>query len=101
MFFGWVFFLVSLGGQAPHVLRAQMGPTCEEPNETELAPIGVGLNGLRRVRVQPLLGGVELVAFLVRFGQDRLAAVAVAHEHLSKIAANTQSTLGSMFRPHQ
>ena len=93
--------MISLGGQAPHVLRAQVGRTCGEPNEIELAPIVVGLNGLRRVRVQPLLGGVEFVAFLVRFGQDRLAAVAVAHEHLSKIAANTHTTLGSMFLPHQ
>ena len=32
----WVFPLVSLGGQAPHVLRAHMGPTCGEPNEIEL-----------------------------------------------------------------
>jgi len=51
--FGWVFFLISLGGQAPHVLRAQMGVhrTCGEPNEIELTPMGVKLNGSRRVRV--------------------------------------------------
>ena len=35
MFFGWVFFLISLGGQARHVLRAHMGRTCGEPNEIE------------------------------------------------------------------
>ena len=28
MFFGWVFFLISLG--SPHVLRAHMGRTCGE-----------------------------------------------------------------------
>ena len=35
--FGWEFFLISLGGQAPHVLRAHMGVhcTCGEPNEIE------------------------------------------------------------------
>ena len=38
MFFGWVFFLISLRGQAPHVLRAHMWAlnTCGEPNEIEL-----------------------------------------------------------------
>ena len=42
MFSGWVFFLtpiyISLGGQAQHVLRAQMWAlnTCGEPNEIEL-----------------------------------------------------------------
>ena len=37
-FFGWVFLLISLGGQAPHVLRAHMGVhrTCGEPNEINL-----------------------------------------------------------------
>ena len=35
--------VISLGGQAPHVLRAHMGVhrTCGEPNEIELAPFGV------------------------------------------------------------
>ena len=33
---GWVFFLIPLGGQAPHMLRAHMGHTCGEPNEIEL-----------------------------------------------------------------
>ena len=28
-------FLISLGGQAPHVLRARMGYTCEEPDKIE------------------------------------------------------------------
>ena len=28
--------MVSLGGQAPHVLRAHIGRTCGEPNEIEL-----------------------------------------------------------------
>ena len=47
----WVFFLISLGGQAPHVRcirpmgRARRGG----PNEMELTPIGVALNGSRRV----------------------------------------------------
>ena len=45
-FFGWVFFLVSLGSR--HV--RPMGRTCEEPNELGLAPIGVRLNDPRRVR---------------------------------------------------
>ena len=39
VFFGWVFVLISLGGQAPHVLTAHtadMGHTCGEPNEIEL-----------------------------------------------------------------
>ena len=40
MFFGWVFFLISSGGQAPHVLRAHMGRTCGEPDEIELTPNG-------------------------------------------------------------
>ena len=31
-------FLFSLGGQAPHVLRAHMGRACGEPNEIELTP---------------------------------------------------------------
>ena len=32
-FFGWVFFLILFGGQAPHVLGAHMGVhhTCGEP----------------------------------------------------------------------
>ena len=45
IFFGWVFFLISLGGQAPHVRCTPMGHTCGEPNEIELTPMGVGLNG--------------------------------------------------------
>ena len=36
MFFGWVFYLISLGGQAPHVLRAHVGRTCGEPNGIDL-----------------------------------------------------------------
>ena len=56
MFFGWVFFLISLG--SPHV--RPMGRTCGEPNEIELTPIGVKLNGSRRV---PLMNGaVDLAA---------------------------------------
>ena len=38
-----VFFLISLGGQAPHVLGARMGHACGEPNEIELTPVGVKL----------------------------------------------------------
>ena len=36
IFSGLVFFLISLGGQAPHVLRAHMGVlnTCGEPTES-------------------------------------------------------------------
>ena len=41
MFFGWVFFLISLG--SPHVRPT--GCTCGEPDEIELAAIGVELNG--------------------------------------------------------
>ena len=40
MFFGWAFFLISLG--SPHV--RPVGRTCGEPNEIELTPIGVKLN---------------------------------------------------------
>ena len=47
VFFGWVFVLVSLG--SPRVLRAHMGRSCGEPGEIELNPIGVALNGPRRV----------------------------------------------------
>ena len=49
MFSGWVFFLGSLG--LPHVLRAHMGVhrTCGGPNEIELAPIVVTLEGSRVV----------------------------------------------------
>ena len=36
MFFGWVFFLISSGGQAPHVRRTHMAHTCGEPDEIEL-----------------------------------------------------------------
>ena len=36
MFFRVVFFLISLGGQAPHVLRAHMEHTCWELNGIEL-----------------------------------------------------------------
>ena len=38
LFVGWGFFLVSLGGQTPHVLRAPMWAlnTRGEPNEIEL-----------------------------------------------------------------
>ena len=37
--FGWVFFLISLGGRAPHVLRAHVGVhrTCGEPDGIELS----------------------------------------------------------------
>ena len=50
MFFGWVFFLISLGGQAPHVRPMGVHRACGEPNEIELTPIGVKSNGSRRVR---------------------------------------------------
>ena len=43
----WVFFLISSGGQAPHV--CPMGRTCGEPDEIGLTPVGVKLNGSRRV----------------------------------------------------
>ena len=43
IFFGWVFFLISLG--LPHV--HPMGRACGEPNEIELTAIGVQLNGSR------------------------------------------------------
>ena len=37
MFSGWWLFpLILLGGEAPHVLRAHMGRTCGEPDELEL-----------------------------------------------------------------
>ena len=41
IFFGWVFFLISSG--SPHV--RPMGRTCGEPDEIELAPMGVQLHG--------------------------------------------------------
>ena len=45
IYFGWVFFLVSSG--SPHVRRTPMGVrrTCREPDEIELTPMGVKLNG--------------------------------------------------------
>ena len=48
---GWVSFLISLGGQAPHALRARMGVhrTCGEPDEIGSTPMGVALNGSGRV----------------------------------------------------
>ena len=55
MFFGWVFFLISLGGQAPHVRCTPMGRTCGEPNEIELTAIGVILDGPGRVRFRERL----------------------------------------------
>ena len=62
--FGRVFFLISLGGRAPHVLRAHMGGyrTCGEPDEIELTAIGVELNGPR--------GVPSLVGLIIPF--DRL-----------------------------
>ena len=46
VYFGWVFFLISSGGQAPHVQCTPMGAlsTCGEPDEIELTPMGVKLN---------------------------------------------------------
>ena len=44
IFFEWVFFLISLGGQAPHV--RPMGRTCGEPNEIELT-VGIFLDFVR------------------------------------------------------
>ena len=54
--FGWVFFLVSLGGQAPHVQRTPMGVhrTCGGPNGSGLTPIEVKLNGSWRVPLVPV-----------------------------------------------
>ena len=49
MFFGWVFALISLGGQAPHVRCTPMVRTRGEPSEIELTPIGAALNGSGRV----------------------------------------------------
>ena len=43
--FGCVFFLILSGGQAPHV--RPVGRTCGEPDEIELAAMGVELNGSR------------------------------------------------------
>ena len=47
IYFGWVFFLISLG--SPHV--RPMGRTRGEPNEIELTPIGVRLNGSGHVHL--------------------------------------------------
>ena len=41
IFYGWGFFLISSG--SPHV--RPMGRTCGEPDEIELTPMGVKLNG--------------------------------------------------------
>ena len=48
-FFGWVFFLISLG--PPHV--GHMGRTCGEPDRIELTATGVKLNGSRRCTQHP------------------------------------------------
>ena len=45
---GWVFSLISSGGQAPHVRCTPMMwalSTCGEPDETGLTLMGVALNG--------------------------------------------------------
>ena len=55
MFFGWEFFLISLGGQAPHVRCTPMGRTCGGPDDTELTPIGVELNGPLLVPLGPVV----------------------------------------------
>ena len=38
--------MISLGGQAPHVLRAHVGRTSGEADEVELTPVGMKLNSL-------------------------------------------------------
>ena len=58
--FGWAFFLIPLGGQAPHVTLRPMGVhrTCGGADEAELTPIGVRSNGSVGV---PVLGsGIEV-----------------------------------------
>ena len=55
MCFGWVFFLISLGGQAPHVRPMWALSTCGEPNGIELTPIWVESNGSRRAPATPTL----------------------------------------------
>ena len=47
IFFGWVFFLISLG--SPHVRPMGVHRTCEEPNDFELTATGVELDASRRV----------------------------------------------------
>ena len=44
IFFGRVFFLISSGGQAPHARCTPMRRACGEPDDIELAAIGVKLN---------------------------------------------------------
>ena len=44
---GWVFFLISSGGQAPHVRPVGVHRTCGEPDEIELTPMGVRLGRTR------------------------------------------------------
>ena len=48
-FFGWVFVLISLGSQAPHVRCTPMGVhrTCGEPNEIESTLVGGQIERLR------------------------------------------------------
>jgi len=56
IFFGWVFFLISLGGQAPHVRPMWALNTCGEPNEIEsTAPHGslYGIFQAGRARREP------------------------------------------------
>ena len=57
MVFGWVFFLIPLGGQAPHVLTARMGVhrTCGKPNEIEVT-IRVGAHRLLYIPLSGQLG---------------------------------------------
>ena len=44
IFSGGYFFLISFGGQAPHVRCTPMGHARGEQNDVELPPIGVELN---------------------------------------------------------
>ena len=68
IFFGWVFFLISLG--SPHV--RPMGRTCGKPNEIELTPIGVKLNGSRRAPLRwNVTTSTGYTRWFVRLGQPR------------------------------
>ena len=54
MFFGWAFFLISLGGRAPHVRCTPMGRTRGEPSE--IGRIDRHWGGIERLQVRAVHG---------------------------------------------
>ena len=66
MFFAWVSFLISLG--SPHVRPMKVHRTCGEPNDIELTPHRVELNGLdlqtSQHEASSLIGTVHVAGYV-------------------------------------